>query len=313
LKEFLYSIVIPVYNSEEIISSTVEQVSIELNKHDLSFEIILVNDCSPDNSWEILKQIQAKHPKVKAINLLKNYGQHSAVICGIRESSGDYVVTMDDDLQNPPSEIIKLIEKVNEGYDLVFAKFYQKQHSNFRKLGTRIIDYFNKKIFNKPDNISLTNFRIFNRTVAQRAIAYRTNYPYIPGLLLMHANNIGNVYTEHHSRKIGSSNYSLIKIISLVSRLLFNYSSYPLRVISIMGLSSALMSFSYGVYVFLKAVFLDSAVPGWTSIVVLLSFFNGILILMLGILGVYISRILQQLSTNAPYHIVEILDSSSNK
>jgi len=308
LKDQLYSILIPVYNSEDIVKDTVGQIVAEMTKNELQFEIVLVNDGSPDNSWEKLVELSQEYPQARAINLLKNYGQHSAVICAMANAKGDYMVTMDDDLQNPPAELIKLIEKINEGYDLVFAKFHQKKHSSFRKLGTNVINYINGKVFHKPKDITLTNFRIFKRKVAERAVSYKTNHPYIPGLLLMHASKIANVYTEHHARQIGTSNYSIWKILTLVSRLLFNYSSYPLRLLSGFGLIAAAISFLYGAYILIKAAVTGIAVPGWTTIIVMLAFFNGILILMLGVMGVYISRTLQQVSNDNPYHITEILE-----
>jgi len=308
LKAKLYSILIPVYNSEGVVKDTIRQVVAEMTKNELQFEIVLVNDGSPDNSWEKLVELSEEYPQVRAVNLLKNYGQHSAVICAMAHAKGDYMITMDDDLQNPPAELIKLIEKINEGYDLVFAKFHQKKHSSFRKFGTNVINYINGKVFNKPKDITLTNFRIFKRKVAERAVSYKTNHPYIPGLLLMHASKIANVYTEHHARQIGTSNYSIWKILALVSRLLFNYSSYPLRLLSGFGLIAAAISFLYGILILIRAVVTGIAVPGWTSIIVLLAFFNGILILMLGVMGVYISRTLQQVSSDKPYHITEILE-----
>lgn len=304
----LYSILIPVYNSEQIIPDTVGQIVKAMRGQKLNFEILTVNDCSPDQSWERQVELAKQYPEVIAIKLLKNYGQHSAVLCAMAHAKGDFMITMDDDLQNPPSEIIKLIDKVHEGYDLVFAKFYKKQHSSFRSFGTKVINAINGKIFDKPKDITLTNFRIFSKTVAGRAISYKTNYPYIPGLLLMHASRVGNVYTDHHPRQIGKSNYSILKILSLVSRLLFNYSSYPLKVLSVIGLFSAGFSFLLGLYYLLSALFTGVEVPGWTTIVVLLAFFNGILITMVGVLGIYISRTLQQVSGDKPYHISEVVD-----
>ena len=214
---------------------------------------------------------------------------------------------MDDDLQNPPLEIIKLIEKINEGYDLVFAKFLEKKHSLFRKFGSAVIKILNEKIFDKPKEITLTNFRIFTKSVADRVSNYKTFYPYIPGLLILFSSAIANVETDHHYRKIGKSNYSLFKILKLVSRLLFNYSSYPLKLLTILGFSISLVSFLLGLFYAIRGLLLDSSVPGWTTTVVLLSFFNGFLILMIGILGEYISRILNQLSVKQAYQIKEIV------
>ena len=235
VNQTMYSIIIPVYNSEEIIKKTALSTIEVMKAEKFNFELLLINDGSTDGSWDFIKNLAEEFEQIKSFNLLKNYGQHTAIFCGIQHAKGDFIITMDDDLQNPPKEIIKLIEKINEGYDLVFAKFKQKKHILFRRLGSRIIKLLNEKIFNKPKKIILTNFRIFNKSVADRVSKYKTFYPYIPGLLLLFSSSIGNVETEHHVRETGKSNYSIFKILKLVSRLLFNYSSFPLKLLTIVG------------------------------------------------------------------------------
>jgi glycosyltransferase involved in cell wall biosynthesis len=308
VRETDYSIIIPVYNSEDIVQETVERTVKFFEAYEFSFEIILINDGSKDNSWEKIKSIAEGNSQVIAINLLKNYGQHSAILCGIHHSKGKYLITLDDDLQNPPEEIINLIRKINEGYDLVFAKFKEKKHSAFRKKGSKLINYFNRKIFNKPKDIVLTNFRIFTRDVANRVLSYKTFYPYIPGLLLMFSSSIANVETEHQARKVGSSNYSLFKILKLVARLLFNYSSFPLKVMTYIGVSVSLVSFLIGIYFILKKLIDGVAVEGWTTLIVLLSFFNGFLIIMVGIMGEYLARVLNQVSSTRAYETKELIN-----
>ena len=146
----LYSIVIPVYRSEKILEKTISRILVVCENEGIKVELVMVNDGSPDDSWEILERAAKADGRIKAINLLRNYGQHTAVYCGIKESTGDFIITMDDDLQNPPEELTHLIRKIDEGYDLVFAEFHQKMHAGFRKMGSRIIAYFNNKIFGKP-------------------------------------------------------------------------------------------------------------------------------------------------------------------
>lgn len=304
-KEFLYSVIIPVYNSENIVSTTVQKVVDCFNKVDLKYEIILVNDGSPDNSWEVIKRLAEKYKNVTSINLLKNYGQHTAVFCGLEQANGDYMITMDDDMQNPPAEIVHLINKVTEGYDTVFGKFKEKKHNKIRKIGSKIIGYLNYKIFNKPADITLTNFRIIKREVVNRMLDYKTNYPYIPGLVLLFSSKITNVEVEHKKRSIGSSNYNAVKIIKLTSRLLFNYSSYPLRLISTIGIIISIVSFVLGFSFVIRKIFIGVSVPGWTTVVVMLSFFNGFVILLLGLLGEYISRILNKMSVKKTYYITD--------
>jgi glycosyltransferase involved in cell wall biosynthesis len=301
----LYTIVIPVYKSEKIVEQTVVQTIGAMKSFGYRVELILVNDGSPDGSWEVIKRLAIQYPEVKAINFLHNYGQHTAVYCGIKESRGDFIITMDDDLQNPPSELQKLIQKMDEGYDLVFAEFKQKMHGGIRKMGTKIIGYLNAEIFGKPKDLVLTNFRIFTRATAERMLQYRTNYPYIPGLLLMHASKMANVVTEHHPRTIGNSNYNLWKIGKLVARLLFNYSSYPLKFVSGTGIVVSALSFLAGAYFILKSLFAGVEVQGWTTIVVLLSFLSGFILVVLGIMGEYLVRLMNQVASESPYLIRE--------
>ncbi len=303
----VYSVVIPVYKSELIIEKTISRIIGFSELKGFKIELVLVNDGSPDKSWSIIETAAQNDSRIKAINLLKNYGQHTAVYCGIKESMGDFIITMDDDLQNPPEELHHLIEKIHEGYDLVFAEFNQKMHAGFRKLGTRLVSYLNNKIFGKPKDLKLTNFRIFTRATANRLIAYKTNYPYIPGLLLMSASKMANVKTEHHAREIGSSNYTLMRILKLMARLLFNYSSYPLKMVSGAGIFISVMSFFAGLFFIAKSVFLGVDVEGWTTIVALLSFLCGFILIMLGIMGEYLARIMNQLASSEPYQIREIV------
>ncbi len=308
MNQQLYSVIIPVYKSEKFVAETVRQTLDAFQQFELNCEIVLVNDGSPDNSWQAISDLAEQYEQVVAINLLKNYGQHTAVFCGMKYATGDYLITIDDDLQNPPLEIIKLIHKIQEGYDLVFAKFYQKKHSLYRRLGSKVIGYLNKKVFHKPDDITLTNFRIFSRAVAERTLQHRTYYPYIQGLLLMYASKVTNTMTEHHPRIEGTSNYSLLNIAKLTARLLFNYSSYPLQFLTFLGFGIALLSFGIGTFYLVKALLFGSMVQGWTTLAVLLSFFNGFIIIMLGVLGEYVTRMMSQMSSESAYHVKEVVD-----
>lgn len=301
------SIIVPVYNSESIVEETVSHILRFLDKEGLEGEVLLINDGSKDASWERIQGIAEQEERVVAIDLLQNYGQHTAVFCGIEMARGRYLVTLDDDLQNPPQEVRKLYNKAREGYDLVFGRFPQKQHASHRKFGTKVINYLNRKIFHKPDHIILSNFRIFTSEVANRVKGFKTYYPYIPGLLLLSAQRMANVETEHHPRKVGASNYNLWKIAKLVSRLLFNYSSYPLRLLTGFGFVISFLSFLWGVGVIIKDLYFGVEVEGWTTLVVLISFLGGFMIILLGVIGEYIARVMTQLSLSAPYQISRIV------
>lgn len=300
-----YSVVIPVFNSEGVVGETVKRTCEALEAEGATFEIILVNDGSPDDSWNVIADIARTDPRVVAINLLRNSGQHAANLCAFRESRGEWVITMDDDLQNPPEEIFRLAEKAREGYDLVLGEFRQKQHASYRRFGTRVIRLINRRIFGQEKDLTLTNFRMIRRDVVDRICAYHGPYPYIPGLCLMYSARRANTLVEHHPRKVGQSNYSWRRILQLVAAILFNYSSFPLRVVAGIGIVIALCSFVLGAGYLLSGLFSQTRVPGWTTLVVLLSFFNGVLMVMLAMLGEYVVRIINQISTSDPYIVSE--------
>ena len=302
-----YSVVIPVYNSAAIVGETIDRTVAVFEGHGWDYELILVNDGSRDQSWDLLREKALANPHITAINLLRNYGQHTALFCGFRESTGDYVITVDDDLQNPPEEIIHLVNKAGEGHDVVFGRFREKKHDWYRRLGSLLIRAINRRIFHQSKDLVLTNFRIIRRDVVDRICSYHTSYPYITGLALMFSVNPTNVWVEHQGRPVGKGNYNLFKIIELVMRILFNYSSFPLRLVSMVGAMISALSLLLGLYYLGKAIFKGITVPGWTTVVVLLSFFNGIIILILSMLGEYTVRLLNQTSSTEDYHVKEII------
>ncbi len=301
------SIIIPVYNSEKSLQDLCKRLEIVLHQNTSHYEIILINDGSTDSSWNVICQLGKLYKSVVGINLVRNYGQHNAILCGFEYAKGDYLITMDDDLQNPPEEITKLINKAKEGYDVVFGKFIEKKHSFIRRIGSKVIGYINTKVFSKPKHITLTNFRIIRRDVINRILDYKIAFPYIPGLVLMFSHKTGNVVVEHCSREIGKSNYNFLRILKLVSVLLFCYSSFPMKFLGITGSTISIISFLLGIAYIIKNIAFSVAVPGWTSVVVLMSFFCGYIIFMLSIIGEYLSRIMNQVSSNKCYYTYEVI------
>ncbi len=306
-KKVLYSVIIPVFNSEKIITETVKQIIKVFDSSKLKFEMILVNDASDDDSWDVIKRIAKKDQRITSINFLKNYGQHNANMCGFRHSKGDFIITMDDDLQNPPKEIPKLIKKINEGYDLVIGKFETKKHSLFRRLGSKIIGILNRKIFDVRENLVLSNFRIARKSTINLVCNDKSFDPYVPGLLLKYSSKRSNVEVRHDGRKIGKSNYTLGKISSLTFNLLINHSSIPLRFGLMIGLIFSSISFLASLYFLIYSVFKGTGVPGWSTIVISISFFNGVLILLISLIGEYIIRTLREVSSQSTYEITEII------
>jgi glycosyltransferase involved in cell wall biosynthesis len=303
-----YSVVIPVYNSAPLVGQTIDQVVDFFEGQGWAYELILVNDGSRDASWPVLREKSAEHPQIAAFNLLHNYGQHTAIYCGFERCTGDWVITLDDDLQNPPDQIVHLVEKAAEGHDVVYGRPRSKKHAWYRRLGSSLIALVNRRVFHCPPDIVPTNYRLIRRDVLDRIVNYNTPYPYITGLTIMFAASPANTWVEHRERPVGRSQYTLIRIVSLVMRLLFNYSAWPLRFITTIGASMAVASFVVGLYFLVRRLLGDIRVPGWTTIIVMLSFFNGISLLVLSMLGEYVVRLIQQTSSRQIYHVREAID-----
>jgi glycosyltransferase involved in cell wall biosynthesis len=296
-----------------MVGETIDRTVAFFEGRNWDYELIVVNDGSLDQSWDILRAKALQNSHVIAINLLRNYGQPNATFCGLEKSTGDFVVTLDDDLQNPPEEILHLIQKAHNGFDVVFGRFHKKRHSLYRRLGSKFMGFITAKIFPKPKDLVISNFRIIRRDVVDKICSFRTNYPYTSGLILMFSSNPVNVWVEHQPRKEGRSQYGFFKIAEIVMRLLFNYSTYPLRWISVVGLVISSFSFLLGLFYILKAFFFrGQPPPGWTTVVVLLSFFNGMTILTLSMLGEYMLRLLNQTSNVKTYYVKEIVKSENS-
>ncbi len=299
----LYSIVIPVYRSAPILPTLVERIDAFFAAHPFRHEIILVNDGSPDDTWAVIERLKNGRPQIVAIDLLRNYGQHSAVFCGLEHARGDFVITMDDDLQNPPEEIIHLIRKVDEGYDAVFGEFHQKMHGLLRTWGSKLIGWLNTRLFHKPPDLVLTNFRIIRREVVDAVCAFRTVFPYVSGLVLMSGKTFANVKVEHHPRTVGESNYNLRTILRLVWRIVFNYSAFPLRALCALGGFVALLSFLLGAYYLGRAMFFGTETAGFPTLVILLSFYQGFMLLIFAAVGEYLVRISSDVSGQKAYRV----------
>jgi glycosyltransferase involved in cell wall biosynthesis len=300
-----YSIVIPVYNSEASLQELCHRIKKVFIKLKERYEIILVDDASTDHSWKVMKNLRDKDKNIKIIQLMKNFGQHNALMCGFHHVTGKYVITMDDDFQNGHEEIWKLIEEGKKGYDSVIGALDVKQDTLFKKVGSLLIGYLNRKIFNKPEDIKLSSFRIMTRALANEIKVLKTPYPYISGMLFSLTHNIGNVKVKHEKRKYGRSNYNFNKLLKLAFNLIINYTSLPLTVVASFGILVSALSFCMGLYFIAKRLLINTIVPGWTSVVVLLSFFNGLLLVILSIMGEYLARIISEVSNKQQFVIRE--------
>lgn len=219
------SVVVPVYNSQgtlEILCHRLREIFKELT---LEYEIILVDDCSKDNSFSIMMDLHSKDPRVKIIQLKRNYGQQNALMCGLHYVTGEYTVILDDDLQNPPEEILKLWKKIREGYDVVFGLPSQaiKKAQGYRYWGGKLRDLLFNLMINKPNQIKVSSFRIFHRDLVAKIIKDRTSFVYISAIIFKHKVEAANIEVAHHKREVGHSNYSLSKLARLYLKILFNY------------------------------------------------------------------------------------------
>ncbi len=304
-RSFTYSIVVPVFNSEGVVGRTVDEIVVVFEGAGLDYQLVLVNDGSSDQSWPVIAEKARANPHVLAVNLLQNYGQHHANLAGFREATGDYVITMDDDLQNPPDQALVLIEEAMGGAEVVFGRFGRKSAPGYRRIGTKLISVINRKVFAQPPDLAVSNFRILRRDVVNRICASRTAHPYITGQALLYSSRRSDVEVRHDPRPVGKSNYGLTRILRLVFAILFSYSSFPLRAAASAGFMVALLSFVLGGFYLVRALFVDSPVPGWTTIAVLLAFFNGVTIALLSMLGEYVVRTLNTVSSQDTYHVVD--------
>ena len=306
---FTYSVVVPVFNSAEVVGRTVDAIEQVFRAAQLAYQVVLVNDGSRDDSWHVIAGRARRSPHVVALNLLRNYGQHHANLAGFQEATGDYVITMDDDLQNPPDQALLLIDKAMEGHDVVFGRFDQKQAAGYRRLGSRMISLINRRIFDQPPDLAVSNFRILHRDVVDRICASRTAHPYVTGQALLYSQAPADVPVRHDPRPVGKSNYGLRRILTLVFSILFSYSLFPLRAAALAGFAVAAGSFLLGCFYLARSFFVEAAVPGWTTIAVLLSFLNGVVIALLSMLGEYVVRTLNAVSADRSYHVGERVSS----
>lgn len=247
------SVVIPVYNAEQSIKKLVNTIFNDLNQ--IKIEIILVNDGSKDKSDQHCKELLKEHNNLKYICLRKNFGEFNAVICGLNIAKGQYSVLVDDDFQNPPSEIIKLYNAAQAGdFDVVYSFYETKKHNFIRNFGSNLINYINTFLLKKPSDLYLSSFKIIKKEVVEEIIKFKNPFTYIDGIIFQITDNIGKVKVEHQIRESGESNYNLTKLISLVLTILFGYSLIPLRITLFVGLFSIICSLIYITLYFLKIV-----------------------------------------------------------
>ena len=282
------SICIPVYNGADTIGKLVEKLQETFKSYEV--EIVMANDGSRDNSSEVCQKLVENYSNCRFIDLRRNNGEHNAVMCTLNYCTGDYAVIIDDDLQNPPEEILKLLEEIQKGYDVVYSKYHQKKHHWFRNFGSKINDIFATWLLEKPKNLYLCSFKIINRAVINEIIKYKGPFPYIDGLILRCTSNISSVFVQHNARTSGKSNYTLSKLIHLWLSMFVNFSIKPMRAMMGIGGLVMLSSVVLAIYFIIDKILNPEIVSGWTSLMVILLFLGGVQILFLGLIGEYIGK-----------------------
>ena len=306
------SIVIPVYKSQDCLDELAIRLTDALDIFGKTYEIILVNDCSPDGSWNKITELCKVYKCLKGINLRRNFGQDCAIMAGLNYSSGNKVVIMDDDLQHDPADIPLLIDELDKGYDVCYAKFVSKKQTIFKNLGS----WFNGKVANivirKPDEIYLSPFKAIRKGVIDEIIKYNGPYPYIDGLIFRVTRNIGQISVQHHERYSGKGNYNLIKSVRVWLRLATNFSIYPLRITTILGFVTSIIGFALGLFFIIRRL-LDGGAPiGWASMIVTVLFLGGIQLVAIGVIGEYIGRLFLHHSREPQFIIKETCEKDSH-
>lgn len=298
------SFIIPCYRSEHTLEHVVAEIGDKMKSlPEYGYEIILVNDCSPDATLSVIRRLCERDSRIRGISFSRNFGQHSALMAGLRQADGDYIVCLDDDGQTPADEADKLLCKLEEGYDAVYARYDHKKHSAFRNMGSKVNELMARMMLDKPRELYVSSYFAVRRFVAEDMIRYENSYPYVIGLVLRATKNITNVSVCHREREEGSSGYTLRKLLGLWFNGFTAFSVKPLRIATTVGILSASAGFLYGIYTIVKR-WLNPLVPmGFSALMAALVFFGGMIMIMLGLIGEYIGRIYISMN-NSPQYVI---------
>jgi glycosyltransferase involved in cell wall biosynthesis len=301
------TIVVPVYRSSACLEELLTRLTDQLVSMDKLHEIILVEDCSPDNSWEVIEQLAPLFPNLRAFQLMRNSGQAKATLCGLAHARGEIVITMDDDLQHPPDQMPRLIAALENdpSLDCVFGVFRDKKHAGYRNLGSEVLRWVNRIEYNLPAGTRTSGFRALRRSLVQALANHQTRTPTILALILESTARIDSVEVEHADRFAGQSNYTLRRQFVLAFDNICNVSMFPLRLVTFMGIVFCTCSLLMVLVVLYQKLTGNIGVAGWTTVVILISFFSGMIMLSLGIMGEYLSRIIREVRGSPLYLVRE--------
>ncbi len=287
------SFVIPCYGSEHTLSDVVGEIhTTMLQRPEFAYEIILVNDSSPDDVQYVIERLCAEHPDtVHGIELARNFGQHGAMMAGYHYVTGDFIYSVDDDGQTPLESIFALLDKLEEGYDIVWGGYERKRHSLFRNFGSHVNGWMAEKLIGKPHGLQVTSFRVARRFVIDEVVRYDNAYPYLLGLLLRTTRKVANVSVAHRPRKEGHSGYTFRKLFGLWMNGFTAFSAKPLRLATLGGFCCSAIGFLAMLFVVVRKLLHPQMAMGYSSTMAVILFLGGIQMLMMGMLGEYIGRI----------------------
>lgn len=303
----LLSVVIPVFNSEQSLPPLLERLAKVLPTLTDNYEVILVNDGSRDKSWSIISSLASQYPFVHGVNMMRNYGQHNALLCGIRQAKGEIIVTMDDDLQNPPEEIEKLLVKLNEGYDVVYGTPNQEQHGFLRDLASQATKLALQSAMGAETARKVSAFRVFRTIVRQSFATYHAPFVSIDVLLTWGTTRFASISVHQDERTLGTSNYTVRKLVTHALNMMTGFSVLPLHIASWIGLALALFSVVVLVYVIGLYLIEGTPVPGFPFLASIIGIFSGAQLLALGIIGEYLGRMHLRLQDRPTYVVREEL------
>ena len=310
----LVSFVIPCYRSEITLPNVVTEIKDtmeEIKKYE--YEIVLVNDCSPDDTWGSIKKLVSENKNITGINFAKNFGQHSGLMAGLREAKGDYVICLDDDGQTPANEVGKLLNKLDEGFDAVYASYASKKHSAFRNFGTFMNEKMTEVMLGKPKELFVSSYFGVKRFVVDDMIRYENSYPYVIGLVLRATKNVTNVEVNHRQREVGTSGYTFSKLLNLWINGFTAFSVKPLRIATSIGAFCAAFGFLYGIYTIIKKFVVPDVPLGYSALMTALMFIGGMIMLMLGLIGEYIGRMYICMNSSPQYVIKERIKNTDEE
>lgn len=308
------SIVVPVYNGAATVGELVRALrALEIEG---GLEIVLVVDGSPDNSLEVCKQlVMEPGAPVIVLNLSRNFGEHNAVMAGLARARGDYVINMDDDLQNPPEEVRRLFEHARAGgYDAVYTYYEDKKHAPWRNLGSRFTNWCADRLIDKPPGLYLSSFRCISAFVRERITAsYEGPFPYVDGLIFQVTQNVGRLQVAHLPRAEGRSNYTLRRLIRLWLAMFLNFSVMPLRLATLLGLAFGALGALAAVITIVEAIISDKPPQGWASLMVAVLVLAGVQLVVLGMIGEYLGRMFLAVNRKPQYLVRDVFTRGADR